>query len=137
MNVQTIDAGKAYAALLLRLGVGIVFTFFALQKLFAYPDIVHTIASGFVGKFHPFFLIQAFLYPLPFIEIVGGLLLIIGYKHRLILFIMGLVMIILIVGVMILKNSTLITENMIFLIAISFCLYNSNNDIFRMGTKMK
>ena len=133
MSEQSIDAGKALAALLLRLGLGIILAFYGLQKIFAYPDVVNMLIGGFQGKFQPFILVKIFLYLLPFIELIGGLLLISGYRHKLVLFIMGLVIITLMVGNAIQQDYNKAAMTMIYLLTVTFSIYNSNNDIFRAG----
>jgi uncharacterized membrane protein YphA (DoxX/SURF4 family) len=133
MTERTIDAGKAYAGLLLRLGLGIIFAFYGLQKIFKYSAVIQQFLNDFQGKFQPFFLVQIVIYIIPFIEIIGGLLLITGYKHRLILFIMGLYVIILTVGLQIQMDTASVARNLIYLVGLTFCLHNSSNDIFRAG----
>ncbi|PJA28173.1 MAG: hypothetical protein CO189_05265 [candidate division Zixibacteria bacterium CG_4_9_14_3_um_filter_46_8] len=133
MHEETVDSGKAYAALLLRVAIGIVFTYGGVFKLIDYNTIIPAIVGQFEGKFEPFFLVQIFLYVLPFIEAIGGVLLITGYKHVFSLTVMGAVMILLIFGMQLKADPEGVPHNVLFLLAIAFCLSISNNDVFRIG----
>ncbi|MBD3169535.1 MAG: DoxX family membrane protein [candidate division Zixibacteria bacterium] len=133
MAQDVIKAGKAYAGLLLRLGLGVIFTFYGLQKLFSYSAVTSGLLESFEGVFQPFFIVQVFIYCLPFIELILGLGLITGYKHRLFYFLTGLLIIFLILGKQIQHDPVTVGRNLIFLLAIVFGLYNSENDIFRAG----
>lgn len=94
------DADLAIAALVLRLGFGVLFLFLGLGKFLAgYGAWVERSAAAFEGTWLPAVLSGAFLHVLPFLEVALGTLLLLGLFARVALVVAGFLLVALTFGV--------------------------------------
>lgn len=97
MNDSREAQTRELIGLFLRLSIGILFFIAGLGKLlgglqhFAVDNIVH----GFAETWIPRFLLYPFGFLLPFVELIGGLFLIVGLFTRRVLVVMGVVLLLL------------------------------------------
>lgn len=98
--------------LFLRLSIGILFFFAGLNKLlnglqfFVQTHIVHQFAETWI----PSLLLYPFGYLLPFVELIGGFLVILGLFTRRALIVLGVVLLMLQFGQMVLRGSETVAQ---------------------------
>jgi thiosulfate dehydrogenase [quinone] large subunit len=90
-------SGPSIATFLARMLVGVIFTMAGYWKVFELGAHQHA-QQFFVEGFQEYWLPEWFLYPLgwiiPFVELIGGLLLVLGWRTRLSLSSLGLLLIV-------------------------------------------
>lgn len=90
-------SGPSIATFLARMLVGVIFTMAGYWKVFELGAHQHA-QQFFVEGFQEYWLPERFLYPLgwiiPFVELIGGLLLVLGWRTRLSLSSLGLLLIV-------------------------------------------
>jgi thiosulfate dehydrogenase [quinone] large subunit len=120
------DLGLAF--LILRLAAGMTFFMAGLNKLLNYPGVIDNIKGGFAETWMPDFLLNIFLYPLPFIELAVGALIVLGLFTRVVLILAGLLMLALNFGLLVRTDNAGAAKNIpyIIIIALDIMLINYN-----------
>ncbi len=127
---MTID-GKKAGYVLLRLALGAVFLFYGISKFrTGVGTTVDMMTRQFDRTFLPSVLVKAFTGALPSIEVVLGLLLLLGLFTRAALVLAGLVLIVLTTGLAILGNAPTVASNLLFLLVIWVLLSHAEENAF-------
>ena len=109
----------SFASLVLRGSVGLTFFFAGLNKIVAYTERTRGIIEGFKESWLPEFLVSAFAYPLPFVEFIGGLLVLLGLFTRPVFYILGILMLTLNFGLLVQGNYETAARNLPYFILIA------------------
>ena len=117
-----------WAVLILRLAAGITFFMAGLRKVLVYPEVIDSIKGGFAQTWMPEILLNIFLYPLPFIELVLGALILLGLLTRPALILAGLLVLALNFGLLVRGDNVGAAKNIayIIIIALDIMLINYN-----------
>jgi len=118
----------SFAFLILRLAVGMTFFMAGLSKVLNYPGVIENLKGGFMETWMPGFLLNIFLYPLPFIELGLGALIVLGLFTRFALYLTGLLMLVLNFGLLARGDNAGAAKNIPFIviIALDIMLINYN-----------
>lgn len=132
-NDKRFENDASLCLLLIRLGMGVIFLFFGIAKF----TVGVSAAAGKnadlfeqQGTWLPLFLVTAFLYVLPFLEVALGFLLLIGLKTRLVLFVSGLLMVHLLFGQVLLFNPDKVAYNLLYVFVLAWGLFLSRYNRF-------
>jgi thiosulfate dehydrogenase (quinone) large subunit len=104
----------AIAHLLLRLLVGVMFLNFGFGKIINIPAFVERTVKILEASYIPANLIRLGAYPVPIIEIVGGLLIILGFSTRIALILTSTLMIMLAFGATSAQKPELASSQLIY-----------------------
>jgi thiosulfate dehydrogenase (quinone) large subunit len=104
----------AVAHLLLRLLVGVIFLNFGFGKIINIPAFVERTVKTLDASYIPEALIRLGAYPVPIIEIVGGLLIILGFSTRIALILTSTLMIMLAFGATSAQKPELASSQLIY-----------------------
>jgi thiosulfate dehydrogenase [quinone] large subunit len=126
MNLNKIDL--SFAALVMRLGVGLAFFMAGLGKILNFNVRVTGMEDSFTETWLPDFLVSIFANLLPFAEIILGSLLLLGLFLRPALYLGGLLLIVLNFGLLVRGDGNVAKSNIAYLIiiALDIILLNYN-----------
>ncbi len=130
--------GKKAGHVLLRLALGAVFLFYGVSKFrMGVGATIDMMTRQFDKTFLPPILVKAFTGALPSIEIVLGLLLLLGLFTREALVVAGLLLIVLTTGLAILGNAPTVASNLLFLLVIWVLLSHAEENAFGLDSLRK
>lgn len=130
MNQESrLSTDASLAVLVIRLGIGLLFFFAGLNKfLRGAMSVVESFAERFQDTWLPLLLVKPYAFALPYVEILFGVLLIVGFRTRLLLFLTSLLLISLGFGQLILGDGDtvfrILTYAFITAFALSLSRYN-------------
>jgi thiosulfate dehydrogenase (quinone) large subunit len=124
------------ATLLLRLMLGVLFFFAGLNKFVAgYSASVEGIIGAMKeNSWLPEFMLIPYTYPLPFIEVILGFVLIIGFRTRLALFVAGLLLISLAFGKILTGEHVTVANNANYVFMAAVAWFFSRHDLFSLDS---
>jgi thiosulfate dehydrogenase [quinone] large subunit len=127
------------ATLLLRLALGMLFFFAAVNKFVGgYDNFTSYILSDFEDTWLPAFLLYPYAYALPFVELVLGAVLILGLATRWSFLIAGVLLISLAFGKVVQQEYGVVASNLNYvLIAAAGLWTSSKGDDYGLGGWMK
>ncbi len=141
-NVKT-DWTKAAAIAVLRWALGILFIFASLGKFYYQGKWSFENAKWFVTgylledkfreSFLPKWLIALYGYALPYVEMIIGILLLIGVARNKVIFCAALLLLTLFAGAIQMKDWNVVYENLFYLFICSLLLFCSEYDHFLPG----
>ena len=127
--------GKSAGYAILRVALGVAFLFYGIHKFqTGVGATMEMMTRQFERTFLPGLLVKGFGAALPSIEVVVGLLLVLGLFTRVALVVAGLVMIALTAGLAILGNAPTVASNLLFLIVIWVLLSHGEDDALGLDT---
>ncbi len=136
------ETDASLATFLIRVGIGLLFFFAGINKMFFHKVLEDGSslsgpfgwAAGNIENFSktwlPGILLYPFSYSLPFVELILGALLIIGFRTRLVLFATGILLLHLVFGMVLLQQSQVVSQNLIYLFIVAFALSISRYNRF-------
>ncbi|HLD89091.1 MAG TPA: MauE/DoxX family redox-associated membrane protein [Candidatus Nanoarchaeia archaeon] len=120
---------KAYAVVLLRCGLGILFFFSGMQKFIGgYSKFVNSLVTTMSKSWLPEILVKIYAYALPFAEVVLGALLIIGLFRVLTLKVTGVLLISLAFGNVLIANYQNVANILVYLVVGALALWLNEYD---------
>ena len=119
---------NSLATLLLRLALGVVFLFFGIGKFPDYSGYAEGMLKNFSQTWLPSVLLYPFVYALPFVEAIGGALLIIGLFTRKALVVIGVLSVLLVFGMVVQEDPSVVARNAIYVLITAFALTTSKDD---------
>jgi len=121
--------GKSAGYAILRVALGVAFFFYGVNKFqMGVSATMEMMGRQFEKTFLPGLLVKGFGAALPSIEVVVGLLLVLGLFTRTALVVAGLVLIALTAGLAILGNAPTVASNLLFLIVIWVLLSHGDDN---------
>jgi thiosulfate dehydrogenase (quinone) large subunit len=122
-------SNKKLAVLLLRFVTGINFLMHGAVRVFGdYSGFADGMANDFSDTFLPAFSVRLLGYAIPIIELIVGVILIVGYKLRLGLVLGFLLIATLIFGMSLLQEWGVVGSQMIYALGLFFILYFQDDD---------
>jgi thiosulfate dehydrogenase [quinone] large subunit len=125
------DARTARAAALAfgRWGLGVMFLFFGIGKLFALKGFVHNyLLPPFAKTWLPHWLLGPYGYALPFVEVSLGVLLLLGLARNAALIATGLLLLSLLFGQVLLQQPPVVFQNLAYLFFTAALLFFGEHD---------
>lgn len=123
------DSAKCWAALFLRLALGIIFLFVGLSKFFGgYNNSVNYLVSLMAQGYLPELLITIIAAVLPFIEVVLGVFLLLGAFRNYTLPAAGALFLLFIFGAITIADYELMNRNFVLLLGVVAALYLQEYD---------
>lgn len=131
---MTRDFEYVCAAFLTRLFVGVIFLVAGVSKVIGgYMGFVDTLTSMFAGTWLPQVVVSPVAYALPAVEILLGIVLLIGVWSDKFLLVSGLIFILSAAGSMILGKGEIVAYNAVYLLVTTLALYLHGYDDWRLG----
>ncbi|HLR90546.1 MAG TPA: DoxX family protein [Balneolaceae bacterium] len=134
---KNINRHKKMAYALLRITIGVIFLTFGATKLFVtgLDNFAGYMAVQFEGLI-PAVLLTPFSYLLPFLEIILGLFLIVGFMSFWTMTATGALIAVLVFGAIMDSNPATVANNMLYGIVISFLIWNLKINTWSIDYKL-
>jgi thiosulfate dehydrogenase [quinone] large subunit len=122
-----------WITLLIRFSMGIIFFAHGLGKVLTFPKSPEGIVEGFVETWLPNFVVTPFAYGLPFVELLIGILLLIGYKYLPTLMATGIILAILSFGKVVQGQPQGVAPNLTYLLVVVVGIYFADSNRWKLG----
>ena len=122
-----------WITLLIRFSLGIIFFAHGLGKVLTYPQSPQGIIEGFAETWLPGLVVVPFAYSLPFVEILIGVLLLIGYKYLPTLMATGVILAILSFGKVVQGQPQGVAPNLTYLLVVVVGMYLADSNRWKLG----
>lgn len=126
-------SNATWITLLIRFSMGIIFFAHGLGKVLTFPKSPEGIIEGFAETWLPNFVVTPFAYGLPFVELLIGLLLLVGYKYLPTLMATGIVLAILSFGKVVQGQPQGVAPNLTYLLVVAVGIYFADSNRWKLG----
>ncbi|HWQ36693.1 MAG TPA: DoxX family protein [Blastocatellia bacterium] len=132
------ESYKHWGYLLLRVSLGLIFLFYGLGKLMAGPGAFAEMMGGQFAKTPaPSGLVHLFSLLLPFLEIIVGVLVLLGLFTLVGLSLMAVLMMGLTIGVILLQQPQTVAQNLLYSLCTFFLIFYSEYNVLALDTLLR
>lgn len=122
-----------WITLLVRFSLGTVFIAHGIGKVLSYPQAPTGIIEGFAETWLPGFVVVPFAYALPFLELILGAMLFLGFKYIPALVATGIMLGILSFGKVVQGQPQGVAPNLTYLIVVLVGIYFADSNRWKLG----